>query len=577
MAFVVANPGLLGARLFSDTGSLDLEGDCLGLCVFVVPIRDADQIAAQFGLGKGELKPDVPIEGKGSESGIHLYLRGKYLFFGWNAKVVRTVATAPRAGTDLTAGPKRQLARADVLLYLNHKHLGGFWKKLCTEVKDYLLARARREDATAVRQFVDTLAAGRTSWIAADVDAGGLGLSWVHTFPKKGAAEARQFLTGLARGADSADLAGLPEGRVLASLAVRGDGERNAAFVRVGFASLWQVVFSNDLWWGSRFSNMDWLSATDRVNQVGVFTEVWKRLRGTRLAVYQNADRAAHGLLSAVAVLDAEDPERFLRELRQLARFGGGGLDLSEKTGGKDDVAAVESLVRDLGDDRFSTRESASNKLTLIGEPALPYLEKALKSDDAEVRRRAAEIKEVVVAHAVARRKEVLDKDAWRHVHPVVGFQDTPESLDGWRVNVVQVRLEEKDAKAAAALRDVFGPDWNRIRLAVHGKQVVVLLGSDRSLLATTLANLRDGKRGLADSKTLTAATARANPARLGELHVSLDATLSLLSGDDLARPGASGRPAPTSFALTADPDYLQVDAWIPTAEARRLEKLTNP
>ena len=102
------------------------------------------------------------------------------------------------------------------------------------------------------------------------------------------------------------------------------------------------------------------------------------------MAVYQNRDRAAQGLLSAVAILDTEDAGKFLDELRQLARFGGDGLDLSAATGRPDDRAAVEALVRDLGDDNFSVRDSATTKLTLIGEAALPQLEKALTSDDPE-------------------------------------------------------------------------------------------------------------------------------------------------------------------------------------------------
>jgi hypothetical protein len=574
-AFVVANPDLLGVKLFDDEGGLQLDGDYGGLFVFIVPVRDADKMAGNFGLDKGQLKPETPVEGKGTRAGTHLYLRGKHLLFGSNAKVVRSVVDGPRASAELTFRPKRQLARADVLLYLNRKHLAGFWKKVVNDLRMNLLDRASREDGPAVRQLTGALGAVRASWIAASVDEG-LGLSWVNTFPEEGAAEARQFLTEVSRGAGPAHLAGLPDGRVLASFALRGDGERNAAFARVGVAGLWNLAFSNIVW-GSSFADMDWFSATDRVNQIGVFTEVWKRLKGSRVAVYQNADRSAHGLLSAVAILDTGDPELFLRELRQLARFGGNGLDLSEKSGRNDDVAAVAALVRDLGDDSFSTRESASNKLTLIGEPALPYLEKALKSDDAEVRRRAADVKELIVAHAVARRKEVLDKGALRHVHPVFDIQATPETLDGRRVDVVRVRLEKKDARAAVALRDVFGPDWDRIRLAVHGKEVVVLVGSDHSLLATTLANLKDGKRGLADSKLLATASGHANPARLGELHVGLDAALTLLSGEDLARPETARSRAVTSFALTADPDYLEVDVWIPAADARRLEKITNP
>jgi hypothetical protein len=566
MAIVVANPDLLGETLFDDRGNYAFKGNVGALFVLVLPVGDADKLADCFGIAKGALKPDTPVEGKGKSFGTRFYRRGKYLFVGEDDKVVRAVATGPRAGAELTAGPRRQLGRADLLLYLRRKPVAGWWNSVVGRLHTDLLSRAPREDAATVRQLVDVLGSVRTSWLAARLD-DGLGLSWVNTLPKDGAKSAREFLAGLARGAGPADLAGLPEGRVIAAQALRGDGARNASLARVAYASLWHYTFGN----------LGWLSAADRVNQIGVFTEVWKQLTGSRVALYQNADRPAHGLVSAVAILDTGDAGRFLRELRQLARFGGDGLDLSGKDGRNDDLAAVEALVRDLGDDSFQTRESATNKLTLIGGPALPHLEKALTSTDAEVRRRAALIKETIVATAVERRKEVLDKDALRHVHPVFAFQGQPESLDGWRVEVVRVRLEEKDAKVAAALRDVFGPDWDRIRLAVHGKQVVVLVGSDKKLLSATLSNLKEGKRGLADAKELATAGRNANPSRLAEVNISLELATALLSGADLSQPGAAGKRSVTSFGLAVDPDYLELDVWVPPSEAKFLEKAGMP
>jgi hypothetical protein len=359
-----------------------------------------------------------------------------------------------------------------------------------------------------------------------------------------------------------ADLAGLPEGRVLAAESLRGDGARNATIARVFYAALWDRAMSG----------AGWLSPADRANHLGVFTEIWKHLKGSRMAIYHNANRARDGLLSAVGILDTADAEQFLAELRQLARLGGDELDLSEKTG-KDDVAAVAKLIRDLGDDTYAVRESATTKLTLIGEAALPQLEEALKSPDAEVRRRAGAIKETIVATAVEHRKELLDKNALKHVRPVFGFARKGESLDGTRVEVVRVRLAEKDAKAAAALREVFGPDWDRVRLAVHGKQVVVLVGSDQGLLRAALTNLKQGKRGLADAKVLAGATGHANPDRRAELHLSLGAAQAFWSGADLENPKEGASPALTSFALTVDPDFLELDVWVPPAEAKVIEK----
>ena len=54
----------------------------------------------------------------------------------------------------------------------------------------------------------------------------------------------------------------------------------------------------------------------DRLRYLGIFHEVWSRLDGSRIAVYQNANEAKEGLFSAIAVLDVDDPASFLREMK---------------------------------------------------------------------------------------------------------------------------------------------------------------------------------------------------------------------------------------------------------------------
>ncbi|MHC4933521.1 MAG: HEAT repeat domain-containing protein, partial [Planctomycetota bacterium] len=53
------------------------------------------------------------------------------------------------------------------------------------------------------------------------------------------------------------------------------------------------------------------------------------------------------------------------------------------------DSASPEDLVRQLGDDDYAVREGATKKLVEMGEKAVPALEKALQSEDLEVRLRA--------------------------------------------------------------------------------------------------------------------------------------------------------------------------------------------
>jgi tetratricopeptide (TPR) repeat protein len=54
--------------------------------------------------------------------------------------------------------------------------------------------------------------------------------------------------------------------------------------------------------------------------------------------------------------------------------------------------AIIQSLVRDLGAERYDRRQRASGGLRRVGAPAIPALEKAAQSDDPEVRIRARQI-----------------------------------------------------------------------------------------------------------------------------------------------------------------------------------------
>src|SRR5262245_16951679 len=53
------------------------------------------------------------------------------------------------------------------------------------------------------------------------------------------------------------------------------------------------------------------------------------------------------------------------------------------------DEAKMRALVRQLGDDDFDVRESASAQLTALGAVAVPLLKQAMKDTDIEVARRA--------------------------------------------------------------------------------------------------------------------------------------------------------------------------------------------
>jgi uncharacterized protein (TIGR03067 family) len=70
-----------------------------------------------------------------------------------------------------------------------------------------------------------------------------------------------------------------------------------------------------------------------------------------------------------------------------------GGVPLRGDPAKQGEQDRIARLIKQLGDDRFATREAASRELVAIGKPALPALRRAAaSSDDPEMRRRAEQI-----------------------------------------------------------------------------------------------------------------------------------------------------------------------------------------
>ncbi|HMF10789.1 MAG TPA: hypothetical protein VKE94_00735, partial [Gemmataceae bacterium] len=115
--------------------------------------------------------------------------------------------------------------------------------------------------------------------------------------------------------------------------------------------------------------------------------------------------------------------------------------------------------------------------------------------------------------------------------------------------------------------QQLLGPDWDKVRVAVAGKQVVVMLGSNVELFDTALRNVQKNEPGLAGSKHLAEFYARSAKERLFEFHVSVEGILRLTAEKAELRTKAQL----TSAALSLGPTSLQLDARLPTSEVRAI------
>jgi hypothetical protein len=83
--------------------------------------------------------------------------------------------------------------------------------------------------------------------------------------------------------------------------------------------------------------------------------------------------------------------------------------------GKETDAEKIARLIKQLGDDAFAKRESASKELEGIGAPALAALRKAAASSaDPEIRRRAKRIEETITKAAAMADDFTKLQEKWR-------------------------------------------------------------------------------------------------------------------------------------------------------------------
>jgi hypothetical protein len=539
--------------------------------VIAVPFSDLEAMASNYGLHAKDFEKEKICEVKaragvafaaGTRAGVH----GKHLLIAMKDEAIKAVMRRKPLAAALTPAERRTFGEADLLLYANPKPWGDNWKLGLDELERKLKEGADREAQELADHFVGALRSVRFALWSGQVDDGlvadGLALSMLTKWPEGKDPAVGKFLSVFQAEAGASKPAALPDRPAVFVQAMRGNGRQMAHFFRLLVTS---ALFPPDF--GS------WLPpATERPALLAAMSEVYKHVKGHRVAVYRNPDHTKHGLFSAVAILEVAEGKRFVSDMKLLATLAGAG---AAPASDEEARTEIEKLIRDLGADEFRTRESATDRLSVIGEKALPELEKALKSEDPEVRKRARDLHEQIATAALERRKTLVKEGPWK-LRPSFAFT-TPQKREGRTIETARIGLTGKDAAYGDTLRTLLGPDWNRLRLATHGRHVVVLWGSDESLLDETLANLEGDRLGLAESKQLADFTKHSEAGRMIEAHGSLESLIALLRSDTVTADKQPKAPRMTSVGLQTGSDRLRLDLWLPVTEIKAMREAAMP
>ncbi len=544
--------------------------DALEDLVLLIPISDRDKILAGFKLQKKPDDGDVVDTNNGGFIGPKaLVVRGNYLCLALSGAPLKRLTNESLA---VSAAEKQQFADADILLYLGKRAWPIVWGDYLNHLDRYFGRRTDEEERKVGRQFIKGVHATDHSFISVRLD-GGVRLRSNMVFDVKNDKDAQAMLEMLKAGTRRSSVKGLPDGRAMAALGWAGEGSKNGILTKLFF----DVFLEGPL--PGKLNDLPIFASTDYPSVVAVTHDLSQQLKGVRVGLYHNLNEKELGLFNAVAVIDTADGPAFLKEIRTLSKIANlteADLKLPETL----KLVDLEKLANDLNSGNFKIRQSAATRLLLIRSPALPHLQKVIdKPASLEQKRRAEGIKKDLDHAAEQGRKDLLmPKEMPRTLRAKFAIAEEVEKRAGVPIDVLKMSLNTRNAALLKQIQQLLGPNWDKLRLAVVGDQVVVLMGSDVALLDQTIANLKAGKDGLAGSKLFAGFDKRADKNRTAEMHGSAQAFLGLLASEwKLPAKLFRDPPALTSFAISFEADRLQIDLWVPTRELRTMVHAVYP
>lgn len=357
-------------------------------------------------------------------------------------------------------------------------------------------------------------------------------------------------------------LARIPAGKILATHALQADSKTTGGILG-SILSITRDAISNQI---ARTTIQ-----SDSYQLDGLLSEALDRIKGGHLVLYESSNRKRYGDFNLLGVLTTEDPNAFLADLTGLAPFVNA-MSMSEAEAAfAFPQAKIDDLVAELGEPHYQRRKLAKFKLELLGNRARPALEKATKARDVELRLAAKELLEAFKLDATNSRSDLLKGSLFKQLKPSFAYAPQQETLSMSEIGILTMRFQSDVQRTRNKMEALFGPEWQKVRIATVGNEVLLLVGSETSILENAIAKQKLPEDALNSHKACQTFRRRANSETIFEFHVAISRLTHLLdlgiSEDKSIVDKQVDRVS--SFGLTIEDKRVRVDTYTPPQDIK--------
>ena len=357
-------------------------------------------------------------------------------------------------------------------------------------------------------------------------------------------------------------LARMPTGKILATHALQADSKTTGGILG-SILSITRDAISTQI---ARTSIQ-----SDSYQLDGLLSEALDRIKGGHLVLYESSNRKRYGDFNLLGVLTTEDPNAFLADFTGLAPFVNA-MSMSEAEAAfAFPQAKIDDLVAELGEPHYQRRKLAKFKLELLGNRARPALEKATKARDVELRLAARELLEAFKLDATTSRSDLLKGSLFKQLKPSFDYTPQLETLSMSEIGILTMRFQSDVQRTQNKMAALFGPEWQKVRIATVGKEVLLLVGSETSILEKAIAQQKLPESAINSHKACQTFRGRANSETIFEFHVAISRLAHLLelgSSEDKSIVDKQVDRV-SSFGLTIEDKRVRVDTYTPPQDIK--------